>query len=159
MSTLPASARRVADAARTLGLEIAINEMPDSTRTAEEAASACGCSVGQIVKSLIFAGKESSAPVLLLVSGSNRVNEKAVGRLLGEKLTRPDAAFVREQTGYAIGGIPPLGHANRIRTLIDQDLLAHDTVWAAAGTPNCVFAVSPRALAEATHAEVISVTD
>ena len=154
---LPAAAQRVADAATTLGLEIDIRQMPASTRTAEEAAAACGCAVGQIVKSLVFAGRDSDRPYLLLVAGDNRVNEKAVGRILGEKLRRPDADFVRTATGYAIGGIPPLGHARPIRTLIDRDLLAHDVVWAAAGTPNCVFASDPKALAEATGAEVISV--
>ena len=156
--TLPAPARRVTDAAATLGLSIDVRQMPASTRTAEEAAATCGCAVGQIVKSLIFAGRDSDTPYLLLVSGDNRVNEKAVGRLIGEKLRRPDADFVRATTGYAIGGIPPLGHATEIRTLIDRDLLNHEVVWAAAGTHTHVFPVDPQALAEATGAEIIDVT-
>lgn len=157
MTDLPESARRVAEAARAAGLEIAIVEMADSTRTAEEAAAACGCSVAQIVKSLVFRGASSGKPVLLLVSGSNRVDEKGVAAHLGEKLKRPDAAYVREVTGYAIGGIPPLGHATPLATYIDRDLLQYDVVWAAAGTPRCVFPTAPQALAEAAGAEVIAV--
>ncbi|MCB1471769.1 MAG: YbaK/EbsC family protein [Rhodobiaceae bacterium] len=155
---LPAAARRVADAAVVLGLDIRVLEMPASTRTAEEAAAACGCRVGQIVKSLVFAGKTSGTPYLLLVSGDNRVNEKAMAKVLGEPLTRPDADFVRETTGFAIGGVAPIGHANALRTLFDEDLLKFDVIWAAAGTPRCVFETRPQALARATGAEVVCVT-
>lgn len=155
---LPAAAQRVADAARTAGLEISVVVMPASTRTAEDAASACGTSVGQIVKSLVFRGKESGRPVLLLVSGVNRVDEKRVGRRIGEALSRPDADFVRAETGYAIGGIPPIGHPQAIAVYMDRDLLAHEVVWAAAGTPNAVFSVDPAALEKATGATVLSVT-
>ncbi|MCC2111623.1 MAG: YbaK/EbsC family protein [Hyphomicrobiales bacterium] len=157
MTSLPDSTKKVADAAERLGLAVEIVEMPDSTRTAEEAASACGCAVGQIVKSLVFAGAATGTPYLLLVSGSNRVDEKFMAGHLGEKLKRPDAAFVRDVTGFAIGGIPPFGHATPLRTLIDRDLLGYDSVWAAAGTPRSVFAVSPTALAEATAAEIVAV--
>lgn len=157
MTDLPESARRVADAARVAGLDIAIVEMADSTRTAEEAAAACGCAVGQIVKSLVFRGATSGEPLLLLVSGANRVDEKGVAAHLGEKLKRPDADYVRSVTGYAIGGIPPLGHATPLRTYVDRDLLQYDTVWAAAGTPRCVFRSEPRTLIEAAGAEVIPV--
>ena len=114
MSELPASARKVQDVARGLGLDIAVREMAESTRTAEQAAAACGVTVGQIVKSLVFLG-ESGRPCLLLVSGANRVNENNVARHLGEKLRRPDADAVRALTGYAIGGIPPFGHERRLR--------------------------------------------
>ena len=117
MSELPASAKRVQDAARVLGLAIAVREMAEPTRTAEEAAAACGVTVGQIVKSLVFLGGASGRPYLLLVSGANRVNEKGgVARHLGEKLKRPDADAVRALTGYAIGGIPPFGHDTAIAT-------------------------------------------
>ncbi|MEW5421007.1 YbaK/EbsC family protein [Amorphus sp. 3PC139-8] len=161
MSTdLPQAANRVAEAAQAAGLDIAVMVMPASTRTAEEAAAACGTGVGQIVKSLVFRGKESGRPVLLLVSGVNRVDEKRVGRRIGEALSRPDADFVRSETGYAIGGIPPIGHPKDkgIAVYMDRDLLAHEVVWAAAGTPNAVFSVDPAALEKATGATVLSVT-
>jgi len=158
LNPLPAPAERVRQAAAERGLDIEIRIMPDSTRTAAEAAAVCGCSVGEIVKSLIFKGTKTGVPVLLLVSGTNRVNEKTVENVLGEAISRPDAAFVREATGFAIGGIPPIGHANPVRTYIDRDLLQYETVWAAAGTPHAVFRVAPGALSEAAGAEIITVT-
>jgi prolyl-tRNA editing enzyme YbaK/EbsC (Cys-tRNA(Pro) deacylase) len=157
MTTLPAAAARVQAAAEALGLAVEVRIMPDSTRTAVEAAAACGCTVGQIVKSLVFKGKTSGKPILLLVSGSNRVDEKGVAAVLGEALTRPDADFVRATTGFAIGGIPPLGHAAPVDTWIDEDLLQYLTVWAAAGTPNAVFAVDPAKLREAVGARPLRV--
>ncbi len=158
MSDLPRSAIRVQDAATTLGLKITVVEMPESTRTAEEAAAACGCELGQIVKSLIFRGAESQKPYLLLVSGTNRVTEKKVAEELGERLERPDAAFVRDTTGFAIGGVPPFGHAHPLDCYMDRDLVAHEVVWAAAGTPKCLFSVDPGALSQAAGAHVITVT-
>ena len=157
MSELPASAKRVQDAAAALGLPIEVREMAESTRTAEEAAAACGVTVGQIVKSLVFAGGESGKPYLLLVSGNNRVNEKGVAAHLGEKLKRPDANAVRDLTGYAIGGIPPFGHATPIATYMDRDLMQYDVIWAAAGTPKAVFRTEPAKLRDATGAVVIDV--
>ena len=155
---LPASALRVQDAARAKGLDITVVEMTESTRTAEDAASACGCAVAQIVKSLVFRGADSGKPYLMLVSGSNRLNETGVAATLGESLARPDAAYVRDVTGFAIGGIPPLGHAAPMRVFIDEDLLGYDTVWAAAGTPRAVFAVDPKRLAIATGASAMKVS-
>jgi len=155
---LSASARKVADAAHAAGLAVTVVERAESTRTAEEAAAACGCGVAQIVKSLVFRGATSGKPYLMLVSGTNRLNEKGVASVLGESLTRPDAAYVREVTGYAIGGIPPLGHASAMQVFIDRDLLGFDVVWAAAGTPRAVFAVAPGALADAIGARIITVT-
>jgi prolyl-tRNA editing enzyme YbaK/EbsC (Cys-tRNA(Pro) deacylase) len=152
------SAERVRDAAARLGLAIAIREMPQSTRTADEAASACGCRIGQIVKSLVFAGEASGEPHLLLVSGENRVDEAGVAASIGEALVRPGAAQVRAWTGFAIGGIPPFGHERPMKTFLDRDLLAFDVVWAAAGTPNAVFAIDPRELARATGAAIIPMT-
>jgi prolyl-tRNA editing enzyme YbaK/EbsC (Cys-tRNA(Pro) deacylase) len=154
---LPPSSKRVRDAAQTLGLTVAIMEMPQSTRTAEEAASACRCAVGQIVKSLVFQGASSGEPYLLLVSGQNRVDQEGVARSIGEKLSRPDAAQVRSWTGYAIGGIPPFGHDRMLKTFVDEDLLKHEVVWAAAGTPQTVFSIDPRRLAEAIQAVTIPV--
>lgn len=153
---LPPSALRVMDAAKAAGLTVDVREMPASTRTAEEAAAACETGVGQIVKSLVFRGKNSGSPYLLLVSGSNRVDEKAVGAAIGEPLERPDARYVREETGYAIGGIPPIGHRAGLQVFIDADLLAFDVVWAAAGTPQAVFSVDPAALKTATGATVLA---
>jgi prolyl-tRNA editing enzyme YbaK/EbsC (Cys-tRNA(Pro) deacylase) len=153
MTDLPDSAKRVAAAAEAADLEITIIEMPESTRTAQDAAAACGCAVAQIIKSLVFLGAETDKPYLLLVSGVNRVDEQGMAAVLGEPLKRPDGRSVREITGYAIGGIPPLGHPVPMPTVIDEKLLEFDTVWAAAGTPRCVFSVDPKGLAAATNAQ------
>jgi prolyl-tRNA editing enzyme YbaK/EbsC (Cys-tRNA(Pro) deacylase) len=157
-AALPASAQRVRDEAGRLGLEIAVMEMAASTRTAPDAAAACGCEVAQIVKSLVFRGSESGRPYLMLVSGSNRLNETGVAAILGEALTRPDADYVREVTGFAIGGVPPFAHASPMQVFVDEDLVRFETVWAAAGTPRAVFAASPGALVNALGAKVIKVT-
>jgi len=132
--------------------------MPESTRSAAEAAAAVGCKIGQIIKSLVFKGKNSDKPYLLLVSGANRVNEHTVEHVIGEAIVRPDADFVRDATGFAIGGIPPLGHPTPMQTYLDEDLLQYETVWAAAGTPNAIFEVDPEALRLAVSAHVIKVT-
>ena len=153
----PRAVAQVRAALARAGLEADIRLMPASTRTAEEAAAACGCGVGQIVKSLVFRGEATSAPLLLLVSGSNRVDISKAASGIGEKLTRPDAAFVRDVTGFAIGGIPPLGHDTPVRTFIDPDLLAYPKVFAAAGTPNAIMEIDPRALAVATGAVTLPV--
>jgi prolyl-tRNA editing enzyme YbaK/EbsC (Cys-tRNA(Pro) deacylase) len=144
--------------ARARGLSVDVVQMAESTRTAEDAAAACGCAVAQIVKSLVFRGAASGRPYLMLVSGSNRLDEKGVAAALGESLTRPDAAYVRDVTGFAIGGIPPLGHDTPMQVFIDEDLLGYDTVWAAAGTPRAVFAVDPKRLAEAAGARAMKVS-
>jgi prolyl-tRNA editing enzyme YbaK/EbsC (Cys-tRNA(Pro) deacylase) len=158
MSELPEAARRVANAAAAADLEIEIRQMPTSTRTAEEAAAAVGCEVAQIVKSLVFRGRTSGQAYLLLVAGNNRVDEARAAAAIGEPIERPDARFVREVTGFAIGGIPPLGHRQPLTTWLDRDLLRHDRVWAAAGTPDCVFASAPATLARAIGAAEIAVT-
>jgi prolyl-tRNA editing enzyme YbaK/EbsC (Cys-tRNA(Pro) deacylase) len=156
MSSLPPSAMKVQEAARALGLTVEVREMSQSTRTAEEAAAACGVGVGQIVKSLVFTGASTRKPYLLLVSGSNRVNEKkGVAAHLGEVLKRPDANAVRELTGFAVGGIPPFGHATPLPTFFDRDLLQYEVVWAAAGTPLAVFPSDPARLRDAIKATVI----
>jgi prolyl-tRNA editing enzyme YbaK/EbsC (Cys-tRNA(Pro) deacylase) len=154
---LPPAAERVRQALEALNLGASIRIMPATTRTAEDAAVACGCPVGAIVKSLIFRGRESGRPLLFLVSGTNRVNEKGAAAYVGEPITRPDAAFVREATGYAIGGIPPVGHDTPLVPYLDADLLQYGTVWAAAGTPTAVFAVDPARLRDATGAVVVDV--
>ncbi len=158
MSELAApSARKFKAAADALGLAVSILEMAQPTRTAEEAAAACGCGVGQIVKSLVFEGAESGSPYLLLVSGANRVDQAGAAAAVGEPLNRPDAAKVRAWTGYAIGGIPPFGHDAELPTFLDEDLLAYEVVWAAAGTPFAVFSVAPQALAQAVGGRVIAI--
>lgn len=154
---LPSSAQRVADAAQRLGLSPHIVTMADSTRTAEEAAAACGCEVAQIVKSLVFRGAQSGTPYLLLVSGKNRVDEQKAAKVIGESLARPDAAYVRGTTGYAIGGIPPFGHDMPLKTFMDADLLSFASVWTAAGTPHCVMRLSPQDLQAKTGAETLTV--
>jgi prolyl-tRNA editing enzyme YbaK/EbsC (Cys-tRNA(Pro) deacylase) len=152
---LPPAAMKVKAAADSLGLPISIRVVSGTTRTAEEAAAACGCTIGQIVKSLIFKGGSSGRPYLLMVAGTNRVDEKAVAFRIGEAIVRPDAAFARDATGFAIGGIPPFGHITALVPYLDKDLLQYETVWAAAGTHNAVFAVDPAKLRDAVGAEVI----
>jgi prolyl-tRNA editing enzyme YbaK/EbsC (Cys-tRNA(Pro) deacylase) len=128
--------------------------MPASTRTAEEAATACGCAVGQIVKSLVFQGHNSGRLYLLLVSGSNMVGMEKAAAHAGETLDRADPRLVRERTGFAIGGVAPIGHMEPYPVLMDEDLLQYETVWAAAGAPNAVFSVDPAKLQQATQARV-----
>jgi prolyl-tRNA editing enzyme YbaK/EbsC (Cys-tRNA(Pro) deacylase) len=155
MNDLPKSADRVRKAAEALGLAIEIVEMATPTRTVAEAAAACGCPEGAIVKSLIFKGHQTGRPYLLLVSGTNRVDEQMAAATLGETLARPDASYVRTVTGFAIGGVPPFGHATPVVPFMDTDLLQYETVWAAAGTPTAVFAIDPRTLRDATGATVL----
>jgi prolyl-tRNA editing enzyme YbaK/EbsC (Cys-tRNA(Pro) deacylase) len=157
MSKLEPAAQRVQDALRAKGLDCTVRHMDRTTRTAEQAAVTCGCAVGQIVKSLVFRGARSGRAYLLLVSGANRVDEKRVAAHIGEALERPDAAYVREATGFAIGGIPPLGHDTPLATFMDEALLAYAVVWAAAGTPDAVFPIAPAQLGEAAAAVVIPV--
>lgn len=157
MASLPDACTRVAEAASRLGTAITIEIMEDSTRTAEKAAAACNVEVGQIVKSLVFQGETSGNAVLLLVSGSNRVDEKLVAKAIGEKIRRPDADFVRNASGFAIGGIPPFGHATAIATWIDRDLLQFSRIFAAAGTPNAIFAIAPAELQRLASAQAIQV--
>ena len=152
---LPEAARRVRQALADAGIADRIRQLPNSARTAAEAAAALGCGVGQIAKSLVFRRAGTDAAVLIVASGSNRVDERLAASHLDGDLAKADAAFVRAATGYAIGGIPPLGHATAMETLIDPDLLQYDTVWAAAGTPHAVFPVDPRELVRATGGRVL----
>ena len=154
---LKPSAQRVQDALHARGFANVVLELADSTRSAAEAAAAVGCDVAQIAKSLIFKGKTSGDAILIIASGANRVNEKAVAALLGEKLTRPDADFVRGETGFAIGGVPPLGHTKTLKTLIDEDLLTLEQIYAAAGHPFALFALTPEELVRMTEGEVVAI--
>jgi prolyl-tRNA editing enzyme YbaK/EbsC (Cys-tRNA(Pro) deacylase) len=155
---LPKSAQSVQTVLSNKNLDCKVIELSDSTRTANDAASTIGCEVAQIVKSLIFKTKETERPVLVLASGSNRVNDKSIESQLGEKITKADADFTREVTGFAIGGIPPVGHKQPIDLIfIDEDLLKHEDLWAAAGTPNTVFNLKSKDLVELTHGKIISI--
>jgi len=154
--SLSPPANRVETALRQKGYTGAILELQHSTRSASEAAEAVGCDLARIVKSLVFRTPKGM-PILVLTSGANRVNERGLGDRLGERLERADADFVRQHTGYAIGGVPPLGHGTPLRTVIDQDLMAHASIWAAAGTPNALFEVRPGDLARWCSAEILAV--
>ena len=158
LSDLSASARRVQEVLQEHGLDCQVVELPDSTRTAPEAAAAIGCQVAQIVKSLVFRGRHTDRPILVIASGANRVNEKRLGELAGEPVEKASADFVRERTGFAIGGVPPLGHAEPLLTFIDQDLLRYDIVWAAAGTPHAVFRLTPSQLIRVAGGKVTPIT-
>ncbi|MCC6953813.1 MAG: YbaK/EbsC family protein [Deltaproteobacteria bacterium] len=154
---LPASAAKVQDHLTSLGLDFAVVTTPTTTRTAKEAADTLGCTVGQIVKSLLFKGTQSGRPILVIASGSNRVNERALGAMIGEPIVKPDADFVRSATGFAIGGVPPVGFPEPIETWIDRDLLHYSEVWAAAGSPFAVFKLDPSALPKLTGGQVVEI--
>lgn len=154
---LSASAQRVQDVLSKKGLSFKVIELSSSARTAQEAADAIGCTVAQIVKSLIFRTKETGRPILVLASGVNRVNEKKIAEIVGEKIEKADAVFTREVTGYAIGGIPPVAHAQQIETLIDEDLLKLGELWAAAGTPHAVFQLDSSNIVDLTAGKVVSI--
>ncbi len=140
-----------------LGEGFEVLEFDESTRTAEDAAAAIGCTVAQIAKSLLFRTREDNRPVLVVASGTNRVDEKKVGRLLDMKIRRADPDFVREVTGFAIGGVPPVGHSQTPMVLLDDDLKQHDEIWASGGTPNAVFKLTPDQLAELTGGPFVDV--
>jgi prolyl-tRNA editing enzyme YbaK/EbsC (Cys-tRNA(Pro) deacylase) len=155
--TLHTNALKVQAALAERGFTGRVVELPDSTRTAQEAANAIGCLVAQIVKSLVFKGAASGQPILVETSGANRVDERRLEALLGEPVEKADARFVREQTGYSIGGVPPFGHARPIMTIIDEDLLHFEQIWAAAGTPHAVFPLTPTDLQQLTGGQVAAI--
>ena len=144
-TSLSSSAQRVQDALAAAGLGARIVEYDVPARTSAEAAAVLGCVVAQIAKSLVFKAA-SGTPVLVIASGAQRVDEGRISALAGEAIGKADAAFVREVTGYAIGGIPPLAHARPLRTFIDRNLLRYDTVYAAGGTPHAMFPIVPEDL-------------
>lgn len=154
---LKPSAQRVQEALQDHGLTCEVVQMQDTTRSAEDAARAVGCEVGQIVKSLIFEGTQSHQPVLVVTSGANRANEKTIGHKLAESIKMAAPEFVREMTGFAIGGVAPVGHRHPLKIFIDEDLLQYEEIWAAAGTPHAVFKLTPDELKMITNGTVISV--
>lgn len=143
---------RFREAAGELGFTPEVRIMDQSTHTAQEAAAAIGCDVGAIVKSLVFLADDK--PLLVLVSGPNRLDADKLGKELGADITKSDAKRVKEETGFSIGGVPPFGHTTPLRTVIDPDLLTHDQLWAAAGTGTAVFPLAPDSLVELTRGEV-----
>ena len=132
-------------------------EHAESTRTAQEAADRAGCELGQIVKSLIFRGKTSGKSILVLTSGANRVDEKRISEYAGESIKRADADFVRSVTGFAIGGVPPIGHTEKMEAYLDEDFLQYHVIWAAAGTPNAIFELKTEDLQKMTGGKIVGV--
>jgi prolyl-tRNA editing enzyme YbaK/EbsC (Cys-tRNA(Pro) deacylase) len=150
---LSSSAQKIQDLLNSLGYSYTVIEHSESTRTAQEAAERAGCELGQIVKSLVFRGKTSGKPILVLTSGANRVDEKLISEYAGEAIGRADADFVRAVTGFAIGGIPPIGHVETMETYLDEDFLQFPVIWAAAGTPNAIFELKTEDLQKMTNAK------
>ncbi|SHE11712.1 Cys-tRNA(Pro)/Cys-tRNA(Cys) deacylase ybaK [Chlamydia abortus] len=158
MNLLKESARRVQNLlSEMVGYHNQVMQLPESTRTAQEAAEAIGCEVSQIAKSLIFRLKHSDRALLVVASGGNRVNEKSLSTRLMDKLVKADADFVRERTGFVIGGVAPIGHTEKLTAVIDEDLLQFKTIWAAAGHPKAVFELTPDELIAMTQGQVMSI--
>lgn len=157
MQNLTQSVQQVQKKLLEMGHLNEVVKLTDSARTAQEAAHALGCEVAQIAKSIIFKLKSTNQPLLVVASGINRIDEKLIARTLNDKLGKADADFVRESTGFVIGGVPPLGHINPVLTLIDEDLFQYETIWAAAGHPKAVFQLTPDELENMTKGQVVPV--
>lgn len=142
-----------------LGIKAEIKEFPESTRTAQEAADAIGCEIGQIVKSIIFKGAHSEKGILVLTSGKNRVSEGLIRDIIGENLSKASANFVKEQSGYSIGAVPPFGHRNPLHVFIDEDLGEYEILWAAAGSPHAVFPIRFNDLIKVSQGTVTKVKE
>lgn len=157
---LSKNSERIKNFLESKGLDVEVKEILESTRTAAEAADAIGCKVDEIAKSILFKGKETGKPVLVIASGSKRINEKKIEAESGEKIVKADAEFVKRETGFPIGGVPPFGHENqeKIKVFVDNDLMDHEKVWAAAGTPNSVFRISPKELVRVSEGKVMDVS-
>ena len=156
-NSLGSSPQKVQDALKALGFTNQVVELQSTTRTSAEAAQAVGCTVEQIAKSIVFQGKETHKPILVIASGPNRVNEKSIEGFISEPLDKADASYVREHTGFVIGGVPPIGHLEKLEIFIDEDLLKYDEIWAAAGSPNAVFKLAPSELVKMTGGRVVSI--
>jgi prolyl-tRNA editing enzyme YbaK/EbsC (Cys-tRNA(Pro) deacylase) len=155
----PATHRTALRVQGVLGPRFEVMEFEASTRSAAEAAAAIGCTVGQIAKSLVFRTTISDRPVLVITCGTNRVRESIVATHLDETIERANAAFVRDRTGFAIGGVPPIGHSEPVLVIIDEDLRSFDEIWAAAGTPNAVFRLDFDDLVQLTGGTVTRVAE
>ncbi len=159
MTELSPSAKRVQDVLAGYRLTCRVVELPALTRSAPEAAEAMGCDIAQIAKSMVFRGAETDEPLLVIASGANRVSVEKLAGLAGETILKADADFVRERTGFAIGGVAPVGHTNPLRTWIDRDLLNYEAVWAAAGTPRALFSIRSKELVEVTGGVVADTSE
>jgi prolyl-tRNA editing enzyme YbaK/EbsC (Cys-tRNA(Pro) deacylase) len=157
--TLRESALRVQDFLTAKGFAFEVVELPGSTRTAQEAADSIGCEVAQIAKSLVFRDQETGLPVLVIASGSNRVDLAKIEQQTGMKLGKADGSYVKEKVGFAIGGIPPAGHSKPLQTLLDTDLKNYGVIWAAAGTPFAVFKLKPADLEPLTNGRWMSLSE
>ncbi len=158
LQSLSNSAQKVQDALTQYDVPLKVVQLEASTRSAAEAAAAIGCEVKQICKSLVFMTTDTNEPVLVIASGSNRVDEKKIGALIKHPIKKADADFVLQKTGFAIGGIPPVGHKEKIsHIIIDKDLMTMSELWAAAGTPHAVFCLTPAQLAEITGGLIDSI--
>ena len=155
----PATHRTALRVQGVLGPRFEVMEFEASTRSAAEAAAAIGCTVGQIAKSLVFRATNSDRTVIVITSGTNRVHEAVIATHLGESIERGNAAFVRDRTGFAIGGVPPTGHSEPVLIIIDEDLRRFDEIWAAAGTPNAVFRLTFDDLVQLTNGTVTRVAE
>lgn len=158
-SELSDSAKRVQTFLQAKGFSFEVRELPDLTRTAQQAADSIGCTVSQIAKSLIFREVETNKPVLVIASGSNRVDVGKIEQTTGLKLGKADGKYVKERVGYAIGGVPPVAHNEPLETLLDPDLKKHDTIWAAAGTPYAVFQLQPEYLESLTNGKWVDLKE
>lgn len=158
-SNLSDSANRVQKFLLEKGFTFEVKELPGSTRTAQEAADSIGCTVAQIAKSLVFRDKETNTPILVIASGSNRVDTAKIEGITGLKLGKADGSYVKERVGYAIGGIPPAGHNEPLKTLLDTDLKKYEVIWAAAGTPFAVFQLKPSDLEPLTNGKWIEIAE
>jgi Cys-tRNA(Pro) deacylase len=147
---------RVRLALAELGLQAEVKEFSASTRTSADAAAAIGCAVAQIAKSLVFRANPSGRAILVMASGANRVDEKKLASALGETIGKADAEFVRAETGFAIGGVSPVGHGIRLKTFVDEDLMEFSEIWAAAGSPNSVFRLTPQDLLRVTEGQILA---
>jgi prolyl-tRNA editing enzyme YbaK/EbsC (Cys-tRNA(Pro) deacylase) len=154
---LSVSAQKVQDVLRQFGFPCEVVELPGSTRTSQEAADAVGCKVEQIAKSIVFQGKQSGKPFLVVASGANRISEKKLRDLVSEPVKKADADFVHNETGFVIGGVPPVGHLKPIEIFIDEDLLKYGEIWAAAGTPHAVFKLTPADLSRMTGGKIVKI--
>jgi len=154
---LSPSVQKVQDALKAIGFPNEALELQSTTRTSAEAAQAVGCRVEQIAKSIVFQGRQTHKPILVIASGPNRVNEKRIEQFISEPLGKADADYVRKHTGFVIGGVPPVAHIEKLEVFIDEDLLQYKEIWAAAGSPNAVFKLTPSDLIKMTGGRVISI--
>ena len=156
-NSLSSSPQKVQGALKALGLANQVVELQSTTRTSADAAQAVGCRVEQIAKSIVFRAKQTDKPILVIASGPNRVNDKRIEEFISEPLGKADADYVRKHTGFVIGGVPPIGHLEKLEIFIDEDLLKYEEIWAAAGSPNAIFRLTPSDLIKMTGGRVVSI--